>query len=87
MSMFASTKVRVWGTRDCWSLAPDGRAQADGVETVVLLEIQGDNHDGYHLVMSPAGFFTADSHHKTLDDALDAGSDLFGVARDHWVTK
>jgi hypothetical protein len=84
LSLHARTTVRIFGTRNAWSLAANGRSEADGRNVLVSLEIQGSPRNGYHLVMSPDGFFTADSHYDTLDEALDAGSELFGVAHDGW---
>jgi hypothetical protein len=51
------------------------------------LEIVGDNKNGYNLVMSPAGFFTADHWYESKDDALAAASELFGLARESWKVK
>ena len=34
--------------------------------------------------MSPNGFFTADSWHPTKQDAIDAASEIFGVAHTAW---
>jgi hypothetical protein len=55
-------------------------------ERRVELEIQGDPKNGYHLVMSPEGCFTADSWHATLEDALADALGLFGVPIDGWTT-
>ena len=60
MTLLARTRVRVWGTKDSWSLAPHRTLASDGRDCEVRLEIVGDNENGYNLVMSPAGFFTAD---------------------------
>ncbi|GJM25378.1 MAG: hypothetical protein DHS20C16_17930 [Phycisphaerae bacterium] len=82
MVLRASTTVRIWGTENSWSLAgKEGGAK----ECVVTLEIQGDQRsDGYQLVMSPAGFLTADSWHESKDDALRTAAEMFGVTRDDW---
>lgn len=84
--MTAHTKCRVFGTRDSWSLAPH-RGFAEGRECEVDLEIEGDEKNGYHLVMSPAGFFTADAWYESKDEALTAASELFGVAPGKWSLK
>lgn len=55
------------------------------VRCPVALEIQGTDRDGYHLVMSPQGVFTADSWHPTLRDAVAAAEELFDVSEDGWV--
>src|SRR5215475_8002912 len=71
------TKTRIWGSRNSWSLAPHRGFKG---ECKVDLEIQGDEHNGYHLVMRPAGFFTADEWYASKDGALAAASKLFGIA-------
>jgi hypothetical protein len=51
----------------------------------VKLEIQGDSKDGYHLVMTPDGFFTADTWHATVDEAMAEAESLFGLSRERWA--
>jgi hypothetical protein len=87
MTLVAHAKSRVWGTRNSWSLAPHRSFEGDGCECEVDLEIQGDEKNGYHLVMAPAGFFTADRWYETQDNALAAASELFGVGPENWATK
>ena len=48
------------------------------------LEIQGDEGQGYCLVMSPEGGFTADDWYATREEALRAACELFGVPVDAW---
>ena len=84
LSTTTTTRARVWGTKNAWSLSPFRTADEPNQECDVELEIQGDDRDGYHLVMSPHGFFTADSWHQTKQDALDTASELFGVLPDAW---
>ena len=87
MTLVARTTSRVWGSHDAWSLAPDGGSDAAGRDCAVDLEIRGDDASGYHLVMSPAGFFTADTWHETLDDAYAAAAEFFGIAPERWAEK
>lgn len=82
--LVAVARVRVWGTENCWSLAPSPGVASANKECDVTLEIQGTPKDGYNLVMSPAGFFTADCWCKTKSDALDDARELFGIADDEW---
>ena len=84
LSITTTTKARVWGTKNAWSLSPLRIADEPNHECEVQLEIQGDDRNGYHLVMSPNGFFTADSWHQTIQDALDTARELFGVITDDW---
>jgi len=50
----------------------------------VSLEIQGGEGEGYFLVMSPEGGFTADDWYATREEALRAAYELFGVPVDAW---
>lgn len=79
----AKARAQVWGTKNAWSLSPGG-AKVPSQECDISLEIQGNDWDGYHLVMSPAGFFTADYWYHTKQDAVDDAEQLFGVHPDSW---
>jgi hypothetical protein len=48
------------------------------------LQIVGDSATGYHLIKAPSGFFTADDWYLTLEEALDAAREEFGVSQDMW---
>ncbi len=87
MTLVARTRSRVWGSRDAWSFAPHREWEGDGHDCAVELEIQGDDARGYHLVISPAGFFTADSWYETLTDAYEAAVELFDIAPKAWTAK
>jgi hypothetical protein len=50
----------------------------------VALEIQGDDRNGYNLVLIPVGFFTADYWYRTKQDALEAAEELFAIGPDMW---
>jgi len=52
---------------------------------LVRLEIQGDETTGFHLVMAPEGFFTADTWHETKTEALEEAKKLFGVDPSIWT--
>lgn len=85
-SIFTKTKARIWGTTNAWSLTSFAGTQQPNHECCVVLEIQGDDQNGYHLVKSPFGYVTADSWHPTKQDALQSASELFDVdvAVDEW---
>jgi hypothetical protein len=83
-SITATTKAQIWGTRNAWSLSPNRGSNAPSQECDVALEIQGDDRNGYHLVMTPSGFFAADSWYQTKQEALEDAEELFGVCRDEW---
>ena len=53
-------------------------------ESLIELEIQGDEINGYNLVMSPEGFFTADYWYETKEEAMESAEELFGVTRLEW---
>lgn len=80
----AVVRARIWGTENCWSLAPSPGAGSEDKECEVTLEIQGTPKNGYNLVMCPAGFFTADYWYKTKSEALDNARELFGVTVGEW---
>lgn len=79
------TRARICGTATAWSVEPNAGAAADGVECTVDLEIQGDDQAGYHLVMSPEGFFTADHWYQTRAEALASAEALFDGAAHSWT--
>lgn len=83
-SIYARTSVRIWGTKNAWSASQTGGPDQPSRLCTVELEIQGDGHDGFHLVMSPSGFFTADSWHPTKQDALDAALEVFDIDQSEW---
>lgn len=75
-------RVTVYGHSGAWSIEPS--AYPDATANVrVTLSIQSDGQSGYHFVMSPDGYFTADTYHLTLDEAFEAGRE-FGVEPEAW---
>jgi hypothetical protein len=54
-------------------------------ECEVLLEIQGTRKHGYHLIMAPQGFFTADHWFESKQEALDNAQELFDIPPDSWA--
>jgi hypothetical protein len=82
--MLARVATQICGTSNAWKVAELSDSPALVQERMVTLEIRGDRKDGYHLIMSPSGCFTADSWHSTIDDALDTAERLFDVRRDAW---
>jgi hypothetical protein len=83
--LIASTRARIFGTASSWSLTPQPGYSSEGRDCSVELEIQGDPKNGYHLVMAPEGFFTADSWHQSLDEALASAHELFDVIASEWT--
>jgi hypothetical protein len=51
----------ICGSGDAWKVGQPSDLPASVKERPVTLEIQGDAQNGYHLVMSPEGCFTADT--------------------------
>jgi hypothetical protein len=60
-----------WGVADASDLGEHVR------DVEVSLEIQGDEGQGYCLVMSPEGRFTADDWYATREEALRAACDTW----------
>ncbi len=80
----AKAIARIHGTTNSWSLSPHRGREEPTRECAVSLEIRGDERNGYHLIMCPAGFFTADSFYKTMHEALAAAEQLLGLQREDW---
>jgi hypothetical protein len=82
--MKAVTVVPIRGYSNAWKVAEPSDTGNAIQKRVVTLEIQGDGKDGYHLLMSPDGCFTADTWHETVEDAMDTAYRIFGVPADRW---
>jgi hypothetical protein len=81
------TRICLWDTGWRVAHASDLGEHVRDVEVrdvEVSLEIQGDEGQGYCLVMSPEGAFTADDWYATREEALRAACELFGVPVDAW---
>jgi hypothetical protein len=83
--MRAVAVVPIHGTSNAWKVASPTDSPTLVQEREVTLEIQGNARDGYHLVMSPTGCFTADTWHETVEDAKETAHQLFGVPPDRWT--
>jgi len=83
--MKANAMALISGTCNAWKVAEPSDPASTVQERLVALEIQGDAKNGYHLIMSPSGCFTADSRHETIADAIDSARRLFGVRSDAWA--
>ena len=83
--MRAVTVVLICGTPNAWKVAEPSDPPAPVQEREVTLEIIGNARDGYHLLMSPTGCFTADTWHETVEDAKDTAHRIFGVPSDGWI--
>ena len=85
MKTINARKVRkIWGTGNAWNLEPGPDRSEPVTECEVLLEIEGDDKTGYHLVISPEGFFTADYWYASRKEAMQSATKLFGVAESEW---
>ena len=86
-SFFCKTKVQIWGTKNSWSLSPMTGKSGPGKLCNILLEIQGTAKNGYHLVMSPDGYFSADNWYVNIEDAIENAKELFGIKKKDWKNK
>ena len=77
--------VPICGAGNAWKVAEPTDPPAMVQEREVALEIQGNASNGYHLVMSPAGCFTADTWHESVEDAKATAAELFGVSLGGWA--
>ena len=82
--MKAVAVVPIRGSANAWQVAGPADPAATVQERAVTLEILGNAQDGYHLVMSPAGCFTADTWHQTVEEAKDTAHRVFGVPPAGW---
>jgi len=80
----ATARAKVWGTSRAWSLAPNESKEAPYTECMVNLVIQGTKKNGYHLIMSPEGYFAADNWYESKKDAFESAYELFGVTEGEW---
>jgi hypothetical protein len=80
----AKKTVTIWGTSNAWCLKPETGKKTPSTVSLTELEIQGDEKNGYNLVMSPEGFFTADNWYKSLQEAKKSAEELFGVTDKEW---
>ncbi len=87
-SIVATVRAQIFGSKNGWSLGAEaaGGRPVVATECDVLLEIQGTKKHGYHLVMAPQGFFTADHWFETQQEALENAQELFGVAPESWTS-
>jgi hypothetical protein len=83
--MKAVAVVPIRGTSNAWKVADSSDPPTTVQDRQVALEIQGNARDGYHLRMSPAGCFPADTWHQSLEEARDTAQRLFGVPPDGWA--
>ena len=82
--MKAVVVVPIRGLGNAWKVAEPSDPPARVEDRVVTLEIQGNAADGYHLVMSPADCFTADTWHESVEDAKASAAEVFGVPSHEW---
>ena len=83
--MRAVVVVPILGSGSAWKVAQSSDRPDRVQEREVALEIQGDAANGYHLVMSPTGCFTADYWYETVAKAKQSAAEIFGVAPDRWA--
>lgn len=82
--MTATTRATIYGGRTGWSLNDQCGSTRKVMDVTVNLEIQSDGGNGFHLVIAPDGFFTADTWHETLQSAIETSQELFGIDPAEW---
>jgi hypothetical protein len=85
VTLIAHARARIFGTANSWSLTRQPGYSSEGRDCAVELEIRGDAKSGYHLIMAPEGFFTADSWHHSLEEAFASAHELFDVTASEWA--
>lgn len=84
--MRAVVVVPIRGFANVWKVAESSDPPALVQERMVELEIQGNEAEGYHLIVSPTGCFTADTWHESVEVAKDTAKEAFGVSSDEWTS-
>jgi hypothetical protein len=82
--MKASALVPLWASPTAWRRALPSDLPSTLHEVEVELEIVGNDVDGYHLLMTPATSFTADTWHETLEGAKATAEEAFGISVNEW---
>ena len=82
----AAIKTTIGGTSNSWYLSSGENKKEPSKLCEVELEIYGDEKNGYFLLISPEGYFTADYNYETKGDALTDAQELFGIGEDEWST-
>ncbi len=74
--------IKIWGTNRSWSFEKGSYHQS--IMTIVEILLEGNTKDGYFLIKSPKGFFTADEHYDTFDEVMDSANEYFGIKEKDW---
>ena len=79
----ATAVVRIRGTHGAWKVAYEPGTELPLVR--MQPTIMGSPQSGFHLVMDPESFFTADDWYATRQEAVLAAEETFGVDEADWV--
>lgn len=82
--MRAVVVVPICGSGSGWKVAEPSDPPDRVRSREVALEIRGTVAHGYHLVMSPAGCFSADEWYESIAEAKASAAECFGVAPGAW---
>lgn len=84
--LFAKVEnVKISGRKNAWRILSEDEVHEKYYTCKLELEIQGRPKQGYNLVMSPEGFFTADCWYETKQEAFDDAKSMFGISEDQWT--
>jgi hypothetical protein len=83
--MKAVVVVPICGSGNAWKVGEPSDPPVRVKKRPVTLEIQGDAQNGYHLVMSPEGCFTADTWHESIAEAKATAEEHYNVPPDGWT--
>jgi hypothetical protein len=79
-----STKCRINLIKGGWKVA-ENSDDSEYVKVLnVDLSIQGNENNGFQLIMQPDGCFSADLYYNTLKEAYLSANETFGVFPDMW---
>jgi len=82
--MKSITRSKIRKLKGGWRIANDSDPAKYVHDVEVELCIQGNSKNGFHLIITPENFFTADWHHETLEDAIESAQESFDISSSDW---
>ena len=77
--------ITIYGTPNSWSLSESETKRNKINNTSTSIHFEGNDKEGYHLVISPEGYFTADSWHESKKEAIEAAKELLNIPESEWL--
>jgi len=75
----------IYGTSNSWSLT-ETKATPNNVNSAnTSIYFEGNDKEGYHLVISPEGYLTADSWYESKKEVIEAAKELLNISELEWL--